>query len=128
MLPFTIEYAGELVGQAHLFDISRGSQLSGATGYWLAQKACGRGIATWAVAMLVDHAFEQADLHRVEVNIRTENAASLRVVRRLGLREEGVRSNFIHIDGAWRTHRSFAVTVEDLGGRLLQDRLAGGLT
>ena len=62
-------------------------------------------------------------LHRVEVNIRPENAASLAVVRKLGLRDEGVRERMLHIDGAWRDHRSFAITVEELHGGRLVDRL-----
>jgi ribosomal-protein-alanine N-acetyltransferase len=52
-------------------------------------------------------------LHRVEVNIRPENRASLRVAHKLGFRPEGVRKNYLHIDGAWRDHATFAVTVED---------------
>jgi ribosomal-protein-alanine N-acetyltransferase len=48
----------------------------------------------------------------------------LRVAERLGLRDEGVRERYLHIDGAWRDHRSFAVTTEDLGGSTLMERLS----
>ena len=50
------------------------------------------------------------------MNIRPENAASLAVVRKLGFRDEGLRPHYLHIDGAWRDHRSFALTAEDLAG------------
>ena len=49
-------------------------------------------------------------LHRVEVNIRPENVASLAVVRKLGFRDEGLRARYLHINGAWRDHRTFALT------------------
>ncbi|HLR57049.1 MAG TPA: GNAT family protein, partial [Beutenbergiaceae bacterium] len=45
--------------------------------------------------------------------IRPENSASLRVVEKLGFREEGVREKYIFIDGAWRDHRSFALVTEE---------------
>jgi ribosomal-protein-alanine N-acetyltransferase len=60
----------------------------------------------------------------VEVNIRVDNDASLAVVRRLGLRDEGIRERYLHIDGAWRDHRSFAVTKEEVEGKTLVDRLS----
>jgi len=61
-------------------------------------------------------------LHRVEVNIRPENAASLRVVEKLGFRDEGLRERYLHIDGAWRDHRTFALTVEDIRPEGLEAR------
>ena len=51
------------------------------------------------------------------------NAASLRVVEKLGLRREGFYERFLDIDGAWRDHVAFAVTVEELDGRSLLSRL-----
>ena len=93
-------------------------------GYWLDESVTGQGIATRALALAVDHALGPGGLHRVEVNIRLDNVPSLRVVERLGLRDEGVRKCFLHIDGAWRDHRSFAVTTEDLSGSTLMTRLS----
>ena len=115
-MPWCIEVGGRIVGQVHLFGIVRAAQQSGAAGYWLDESVTGRGIATRALALAIDHALGPGGLHRVEVNIRLDNVPSLRVVERLGLRDEGVRERFLHIDGAWRDHRSFAVTTEDLAG------------
>jgi [ribosomal protein S5]-alanine N-acetyltransferase len=58
-------------------------------------------------------------LHRIEIAIRPENVASLRVVAKLGLREIGLAPNYLHINGAWRDHRVFAVTVEEVPGGLM---------
>lgn len=115
LLPFVVDVDGRLAGQMQLFDIVRGSRASGWAGYWLDEAATGRGYATWALATLVDHALLSAGLHRVEVGIRPENTASLAVVDRLGLPEEGLRRGLMHVDGAWRDHRCFAVLAEDLG-------------
>ena len=50
----------------------------------------------------------------MEICIRPENAPSLRVVEKLGFRYEGLRRRFIHINGDWRDHFCFALTVEEL--------------
>ncbi|MDC5698200.1 GNAT family N-acetyltransferase [Intrasporangium calvum] len=123
-MPWCIEVDGRIVGQVHLFGVARAAQQSAAAGYWLAESASGQGIATRALALALDHALGPAGLHRVEVNIRLDNARSLALVRRLRLREEGVRERYLHIDGAWRDHLSFAVTVEDLQGETLLSRLS----
>ena len=117
MLPFVIRTERRLVGQMHLFGIAWGSLLSCAAGYWVAQEQAGRDIAPTALARAADYAMGELGLHRVEVNIRPENVASLAVVRKLGFRDEGLRARYLHINGAWRDHRTFALTREDLGGR-----------
>ena len=117
--PFVIETEGRLAGQMHLFGISWGSLRSACAGYWVAESMAGQGIVPFALAAVCDHAFLVLGLHRVEVNIRPENAASLRVVEKLGFREEGLRRRYLHIDGQWRDHRSFALTTEDLGRKSL---------
>jgi ribosomal-protein-alanine N-acetyltransferase len=122
MLPFVIRADGRLVGQMHLFGMAWGSLLSCAAGYWVAQEDAGRGIAPTALACAADHAMGELGMHRVEVNIRPENLASLAVVRKLGFRDEGLRVRYLHINGAWRDHRTFALTREDLGGLTLLER------
>ena len=63
--------------------------------------------------------FMVVGLHRVEASIRPENQASRRVVEKLGFREEGLRRRYLHIDGSWRDHLCYALTVEDVRGGLL---------
>ncbi len=120
MLPFVVTYDDRLVGQVTVGGITFGSLASAHIGYWVDQQVAGRGVMPTAVALAADHCFGTVGLHRLEVNIRPENAASLRVVQKLGFREEGTRVGFLHIAGGWRDHRSFALTAEELpeGGLL----------
>lgn len=118
-LPFAVEWRGDLVGQLTVGGITWGSMRSAHVGYWVAEAVAGQGIIPTAVALATDHCFGAVGLHRVEVNIRPENAASLRVVAKLGFRDEGVRERFLHIDGDWRDHRTFALTAEEVPGGLL---------
>ncbi|WP_241488030.1 GNAT family N-acetyltransferase [Leucobacter japonicus] len=114
-MPFVITYDGEVVGQLSVSEISGGALQSSQIGYWVSQHVAGRGIATTAVALVIDHLFTELQLHRVEICIRPENGPSLRVVEKLGLRHEGRRPAYIHIDGAWRDHESFVALREAAG-------------
>jgi ribosomal-protein-alanine N-acetyltransferase len=118
--PWVVTYDGRLAGQLTVSGITRGSAQYAHAGYWIDRNLAGRGVIPTALALAVDHCFFVAGLHRVEVNIRPENRASLRVVEKLGLRQEGLRPRYLHIDGAWRDHLSFAVTVEEAPGGLLR--------
>jgi ribosomal-protein-alanine N-acetyltransferase len=119
MLPLAVTLNGRLVGQVTVSGIVWGSLRSGQIGYWIDRAVAGQGVMPTAVAMTVDHCFFGLGMHRLEVNIRPENVASLRVVEKLGFRPEGVRRRYLHIDGAWRDHATFALTPEDVPGGLL---------
>jgi ribosomal-protein-alanine N-acetyltransferase len=119
MLPFAIDLDGVLVGQITVSGIAWGSLRSAQVGYWVDRHVAGRGIVPTAVALTVDHCFLTLGLHRMEVNIRPENQASLRVVQKLGFRPEGLRQRYLHIDGAWRDHATFALTAEEVPEGLL---------
>lgn len=114
-MPFGVEFDGKLVGQVSVANITRGSAHTGAIGYWIDQAHAGRGITPTAVALVADHCFGAAQLHRVEINVRPENTASIRVVRKLAFREEGVRRGFLYVAGAYRDHLAFALLRDDLG-------------
>lgn len=117
-LPFAIEADGRFVGQLTVSGISWGSLKSASIGYWIDQRVAGRGLVPTAVAMVVDYCFFSLGLHRIEINIRPENTASLRVVEKLGFRDEGVRVQYLHIAGDWRDHRTFALVADDVPGGL----------
>jgi [ribosomal protein S5]-alanine N-acetyltransferase len=113
-LPCAIEYDGRLAGQVTIGNVVRGAFDSAYVGYWVDGRLAGRGITPTAVALLVDHCFRAVGLHRVEANVRPENEASLRVVRKLGFRQEALHSRYLHIDGDWRDHLGFALLREDV--------------
>jgi ribosomal-protein-alanine N-acetyltransferase len=113
-LPFVIEYRGELAGQLNVSSISYGSVSMATIGYWVSERFAGKGLTPTAVALATDHCFFSVGLHRMEICIRPENDPSLRVVEKLGFRYEGLRRRYIHINGDWRDHFCFALTVEEV--------------
>lgn len=121
MLPFNVWYddpdqpgPARMVGQLNVAGITWGSLCSAHIGYWVDERVAGRGIIPGALALTVDYCFQRLGLHRIEVNVRPENAPSRRVAEKLGFRDEGVRKNFLHIDGAWRDHVSYAITASEV--------------
>lgn len=113
-LPWALAVHDTLAGQVNVAGIVRGSALMAHIGYWIAREHAGRGYVPTGVAMAIDYCFGVLGLHRVEINIRPENTASLRVVEKLGIRAEGRRERYLHIDGDWRDHLGFAVTREEV--------------
>jgi ribosomal-protein-alanine N-acetyltransferase len=111
--PFAVDVGGRFAGQVTVNNIVRGSAQFASVGYWLDRDYAGRGVMPCAVAMVIDHCFTSGGLHRIEIAIRPENSNSLRVVEKLAMREVGYAPKFLHIDGAWRDHRIYAVTVEE---------------
>ena len=113
-LPLILESEGQLVGQLNVSQITYGSLSSATLGYWVIESAAGKGITPIAVALATDYLFFEKGLHRMEVCIRPENTASLRVMDKLGFRYEGLRRRYIHIGGAWADHFCFALVVEEV--------------
>jgi ribosomal-protein-alanine N-acetyltransferase len=127
-MPLVITYDNEVVGQLTVGGIAWGSLRSCFIGYWIDRGHAGRGITPTAVAMVTDYMFERVRLHRVEINIRPENVASKRVVEKLGFREEGVRTRYLHIDGDWRDHISYVLTAEEVPDGVLRRWMASRST
>lgn len=120
-IPFVIEVQGQIQGQLNVANIMYGSVSSAVLGYWLAPEEAGKGVMPLSVALVTDYLMNQIGLHRVEINIRPENHASLRVIQKLGFRYEGLKQRYIHINGDWRDHYVFALTKEELPDGLLNN-------
>jgi [ribosomal protein S5]-alanine N-acetyltransferase len=112
-LPFVVTLDGRFVGHVMVGNIVREPLLSAYVGYWVDARVTGGGVITAAVALVLDHCFGPVGLHRIEATVRPENAASLRVLAKLGFREEGMFRRYLEIGGTWRDHLCFAMTAEE---------------
>lgn len=87
-----------LVGTCTLADLSVEHRRA-ALGYALGRAAWGRGHATQALRALLAFAFDALALHRIEADADPRNAASIRVLERLGFRHEGHQRERWHLQG-----------------------------
>ena len=104
---FVIWKGPNLIGQITLGGVIYGALRGGHIGYWIDQEFANRGYTTRAVEILTRFGFDQLGLHRIEINIRPENAPSCKVAEKAGYLLEGTRARYLHIDGQWRDHVSY---------------------
>ena len=84
--------------------------------YWLSAVKRGKGYGTEAVAAVVGFAFDVLELHRVEGIARPDNAASCMLLRKLGVKPEGVlrkARNEGGRDGVWNDAAVFGMLKEE---------------
>ena len=77
--------------------VARGTSI----GYWLAEEHQGRGLMTRAVRTLIDYAFGELALHRVEIQAAEGNRRSRAIPERLGFQEEGIRREAERVGGRY---------------------------
>lgn len=106
-LSFALWSEKNLIGQISLGGIIYGAMRGGHIGYWIDRNFANRGYTTRAVELLTQYAFDELKLHRIEINLRPENASSRRVAEKAGFILEGERPRYLHIDGQWRDHICF---------------------
>ncbi|WP_375481730.1 GNAT family N-acetyltransferase [uncultured Mycobacterium sp.] len=126
MLPYAIELDGEFCGQLTIGNVIHGALRSAWIGYWVSSSATGRGVATGALALGLDHCFGPVTLHRVEATVRPENVASRAVLAKVGFREEGLLRRYLEVDGGWRDHLLMGLTVEDVYGTVTSTLVQDG--
>lgn len=83
-----VEHAGRVVGTCTLGGIDWGNRRA-EIGFALARAVWGQGLMPGALAVVIDHAFGELGLHRIEADVDPRNSPSLRLLERLGFRREG---------------------------------------
>lgn len=89
-----------LIGTVTLFDWNRDHRRA-EIGFMLGRAHWGQGFAQEAVRAALRFGFDAMDLHRVEADVHPENAASLRLLERLGFRREGLLRERWRVEGRW---------------------------
>jgi ribosomal-protein-serine acetyltransferase len=107
-----ILYRGELAGVIGFHEINWRSKNT-SIGYWLAAKYQGRGIMTRACRALLDIAFCEYGLRRVEIRCAEGNLRSRAIPERLGFSKEGILKDAVFVGGRYHSIVVYGMTVED---------------
>ena len=102
-----------VAGEVNLNNVLRGAMQSGTIRYWVDQAHAGNGYIAEAVVVVIQFAFEQLGLHRVEICIVPRNERSRRVMEKLHIREEGLAQRYLEINGVWEDHIRYGMTAEE---------------
>lgn len=101
------------MGRVALDNVVLGAWHNATIGYFIDEQHNGRGLATSAVRLVCKFGFEDAGLHRIQAGVMPRNAASARVLEKVGFRREGLAKRYLFIAGAWEDHDIYALTTED---------------
>lgn len=110
---FGIFVGGRFAGEINLNGVQRGAFQNAYVGYWIDKAQAGRGYTPEAAVVAFRFAFEELDLHRLQIAIIPRNTASRRVAAKLRLRDEGTAVRYLEIDGTWEDHVRYAITAEE---------------
>lgn len=103
----------KIIGVANLSQIFYRAFQNAYLSYYVDIDFAGQGLMSEGVGLTIDYAFDTLGLHRVEANIQPENRASINLVERLGFTKEGFSRRYLKINGEWRDHERWALTVEN---------------
>lgn len=103
---------GAIVGGVNINNIVRGTLQSGTLGYTAYASTTGHGYMTEGLSLVIQHAFGELGLHRLEAHIQPDNTPSLNLIKRLNFQREGYSTAFQFINGEWRDHERWAILAE----------------
>ncbi|WP_179129712.1 GNAT family N-acetyltransferase [Corynebacterium pacaense] len=126
VVPMVIELDGRFVGQVTVGNIQHGGISDAWIGYWVFSGVTGRGVASAACALGVDHAFRRIGLHRLTATYLPSNPASGRVLGHCGFRKEGFLRRNLHIDGRWMDHHFVALLADDYAASAVERLIRAG--
>jgi ribosomal-protein-serine acetyltransferase len=108
---------GRIVGMVGFHSIDWPNRAT-SLGYWLDRGAQGAGTMTEAVHAMVDHAFAEWGLNRVEIRLDVENEQSRALAERLGFTREGVLRQALWVAGGFHDDAVYAMLATDWRDRV----------
>jgi ribosomal-protein-alanine N-acetyltransferase len=103
----------KLIGGLNLSNVRRGVAQTASLGYWIGAPYAGRGLMTDAVRVTLRFAFGVLRLNRLEAACLPSNAASQRVLEKVGFTREGRARRYLKINDQWQDHDLFALLQDD---------------
>jgi ribosomal-protein-alanine N-acetyltransferase len=103
----------QLLGFFNVSQITRGSLQSAYLGYAAAEHFAHQGYMREGIELVLQAAFLELRLHRLEANIQPGNAASIALARGAGFQREGFSPRYLKISGRWRDHERWALLADD---------------
>jgi ribosomal-protein-alanine N-acetyltransferase len=102
-----------LLGGLNVGNVRRGIAQAASLGYWMGAPHAGRGYMTEAVSAAAQFAFASLRLNRIEAACLPGNAASKRVLEKVGFLPEGRARRYLKIDGRWQDHDLYGLLHDD---------------
>ncbi len=89
---------------------------------------CGKGVGSFAVKKMLEHAFFNLNLNRVELDALESNARARHVYEKIGFVQEGIKRNAVYKNGKFVNMVMYGVLKEEFETRESQRKTWGGAT
>ena len=86
-------------------------------GYWVGKPYWGKGYVTEAARSVMDHGFGALHLHRISAHHMSVNPASGTVMKKLGMRHEGILRHHTRKNGEYHDVECYGVLAAEYAGR-----------
>jgi ribosomal-protein-serine acetyltransferase len=125
------EVASAAANTGLAFGIFRNEQLIGAVGfgpfdrearvaevgYWIDREEEGKGIVSRSVAKLIDHAFSELGMNRIQIRCATANTRSSAIPQRFGFKLEGVQRQHVSRNGILYDYAIYGLLASEWDGQ-----------
>ena len=105
--------SGNITGVFNISEIVHGLFQSAYLGFYAVTDYAGQGCMSLGLKLALNKFFKEMNLHRLEANIQPENTRSINLVKNNGFKKEGYSPRYLKIEGEWRDHERWAITLED---------------
>jgi ribosomal-protein-alanine N-acetyltransferase len=102
-----------LLGGITVSGVRRGVSQSCSIGYWIGRPHAKQGYMYKGVRNVIPYVFDTLRLHRLEAACLPSNAASTRLLEKLGFTREGIARRYLKINRQWQDHLLFALLNDD---------------
>jgi len=99
----------KIIGHIGLSNIVYGPFLSCFLGYKLDFEETNKGYISEGLQRVIQVAFDDYKLHRIEANVMPRNIRSIKVLEKLGFEQEGVSKRYLKINGKWEDHLHYVL-------------------
>ncbi len=93
-----------IIGTFAFSNIQRGAFQSCFLGYKMDHQETKKGYMTEALRKGIAIIYDNYHLHRIEANIMPRNTTSIKLVEKLGFKNEGISKKYLKINGIWEDH------------------------
>lgn len=107
-LAITLKDDKQFIGTCRI-SITNPEKLEGDIGYCIGKEFWGQGYATEAARKLLNFGFQQLNLHRIFATSDPKNTLSMRILVKIGMRQEGYLREYEWVKGEWRNSLLYAI-------------------
>jgi len=104
---------GAICGVVNLNIITYEALCSAYVSYFGVAGQAEQGYMKEGLSQVIQVAFDELGLHRLEANIQPENLASIALAQSVGFQYEGFSPRFLKINGEWCDHERWAILADD---------------